>query len=306
MKEMRETASVLENFYNNLAITNVLSRDDIISLEDSLGSNIITATKDIKTFSVSKTFLNVADVKELIKEEIRKNKVASTITQEQLYTKSEDVRYEILKSFLGDLIYGKEIIEGNREKLLKFLKDDRYFLRYELNGDTEELINIKSKGIFEVLISYPEVIEELSKQYTKQDRILDSAASIITELGKMINNNENVLDIDVSKLNFVSDSILTNLISKENICPLSLLEKHTTSYFMDVNKVIELIENLKYSKKKLEDMHEFIVQLGSYDNTRTQEDINNLSDILDTIKNHLYNPHFNSLYHLIFVLLSTE
>ena len=306
MKEMRETASVLENFYNNLAITNVISRDDVISLEDSLGSNVITATKDIKTFSVSKTFLNVTDVKELIKEEIRKHKVASTITQEQLYDKSDKITTELTYSNLAELIAGKDIKEGNREKLLKFLKDDRYFLRYELNGDIEELINIKSKGIFEVMISYPEVVEELAKQYVNQDKILNTAASIITNLGKKINNGENVLDIDVSKLNFVSDSILSNLITKDNPSPLSLVEKHTTSYFMDVNKVIELIENLGYGEEKLNVLGEFIHHIGEYDNRRTQEDINSLSDFLDTIKNHMDNPHFCALYSLITCLLVTE
>ena len=306
MKEMRETVSVLENFYNNLAITNVLSRDDVISLEDSLGSNIITATKDIRTFSISKTFLNVADVKELLKEEIRKNKVASTITQEQLYDKSDRLISSLAHSNLSELIVGKDIKEGIREKLIKFLKDDKYFLRYELNGDIEELINIKSKGIFEVMISYPEVVEELAKQYINQDKILDTAANIITNLGKKINGGENVLDIDVSKLNFVSDNILSNLISKENPSPLSLLEKHTTTYFMDVNKVIELIENIGYGEEKIKVLSEFIYQIGMYDNRRTQEDINNLSDFLDTIKNHMDNPHFSSLYNLIYCLLVTE
>lgn len=303
MKELREKAGVLENFYNNLCITNVLSRDDVLSLEDSLGSNIITSSKDIRTFSVSKTFLNVSDVKTLLKQEIEKNRVASTITQEQLYDKALTVLSKISTgSPFADALSSRRYSDTKKQEVIDFFKSDKFFLRYELNGDVEELINIKDKGLFEVLISYPEVVDELAKLHTTPEKFLDKVAAIVETLNKAINNGENILEIDVNKLNFVTDNILSNFMSPENTTPMSWLQKHTTSYFMSINNFIILLNNIGYCEEKMELLRKFIYSISEYDNKRSQDDLDQLSDFLDNILGHLNNPHFKALYRFIMAI----
>lgn len=143
-KEIKNGHTILTNFLSKLNTTNTICRQDVISLESSLGSNIITNNRHVNYYSVTGSNLYVNEIKEIIKKELE-------TTDHNLLIKPVDILnivdeyYRVLEKLI---MFAYPCPGPIRDKLL----DDGYMQDYIEDEDgSTNLVNLKTMDIYKAL-----------------------------------------------------------------------------------------------------------------------------------------------------------
>lgn len=193
----KEKLNVLNIFLDKLNKNNMTCRQDIISLEEMLGNNIFTGSKDIVYLSPTSSCIGVPEVRNLVEKEIENVKSQSYITYTDYIHSVNDIitNLNILKEQL-------KTIKSIRFDVIELLQNASwrqcYLDQYGCSDIPDTLGDLKSVGFFIFLDNFQDHVRELCN-LNQED-----GEKIFTELNSLVNsiiNNEIGVSFDTVVLN---------------------------------------------------------------------------------------------------------
>lgn len=206
-----ESKAILTEFLNNLNKTNLICRDDIISLESQLQSNLLTKTRDINYYSMSKTSMYINDIKKAIEEEIHKYEEGSRVTYEMAYELMSVTNRRILR----DLTFLAEKAAKVPSEVLDIISNDKYMIEYaEDETGSMYIANNKDRSFLEVLATNNNILGKIS-EYCKEGTYDIVRKHIVKHL-EYIKDDQGV-EPDLSHLSYHLDYVILNIYQEENL-----------------------------------------------------------------------------------------
>jgi hypothetical protein len=115
----------LKDFNEQITASGVVSREDILSLEEFIGASIITSKTPINLFTATKSSIGVDEACEVVERELAGSISAGKITYNDLYVVTSEV-YGKLDHILKHLVYLKSVPS---EIMARFL-NEKYIWSY--------------------------------------------------------------------------------------------------------------------------------------------------------------------------------
>ena len=159
MLSNEDKTEVLNNYLNTLNVTNKICRNDVISLEDTLGENIITKFKETIYFSTNPTDMYVQEVKHKIQNRIKDLQMSMKVSKEE-FIRTYNYAMATIYVQIGKI--SREIKPYINMEILQKLKDPSLLIREE----DDVFINVENHSIIDVLSYYP-LQAKLASYYTK-------------------------------------------------------------------------------------------------------------------------------------------
>lgn len=245
MINTNEKISVLTNFLNNLENTNLICRQDVISLEETINENVISNFKETIYFSTDKSDLYVEMVKQKVRDSLKDAQLASTITIKDAVEMYNSLKAEIVHTFLDNTNMIKSKI--NSEVLYK-LNDDSLLLNFEpIPGDPDGngiFVSNRNNSIIFVLDKY-ELLQKLSSYFTNPEKQLIYISNNLQDTRNMIDSES------ISSYNIFTNKYLNKLLelfSKPMQSNFNLLSGINTDEVVN-SKLIDVDEFLNIANK---------------------------------------------------------
>lgn len=245
MINTNEKISVLTNFLNNLENTNLICRQDVISLEETINENVISNFKETIYFSTDKSDLYVEMVKQKVRDSLKNAQLASTITIKDAVEMYNSLKAEIVHTFLDNTNMIKSKI--NSEVLYK-LNDDSLLLNFEpIPGDPDGngiFVSNRNNSIILVLDKY-ELLQKLSNSFTNPEKQLIYMSNNLQDIRNMIDSES------ISSYNIFTNKYLNKLLelfSKPMQSNFNLLSGINTDEVVN-SKLIDVDEFLNIANK---------------------------------------------------------
>ena len=163
----RTIVNRLKHFKNKLTTENLVSSTDILSLEEFIGTNIITKNIDKKKYSKYPSNLNVDDTIDVVDDILDKVTVTDHISL-------DDVIYLLrrINAMLNDLEYfGGEYLGNETDKVLRLL-NEKYVVYYDENESVFRDIS-KDRPISDVFRYNSDLLSMILNEYIKRHIFLN-------------------------------------------------------------------------------------------------------------------------------------
>lgn len=289
-----EKINVLTIFLDKLKTNNLVCQQDVLSLEEMLGNNIFTGSKDIVYLSPTSSCVGVNEVKQLVEKELNNVKTENHISYTEYIQTLLDIK-ENLKDFKSRLIKFKTI----KNEVISLLKDNNFTMYYKSkDGDdcASDVLCYLSDDSFFSLFKYYSYIGHLKKLCYLNEELGEELLGHFNGIRKQLEETDEYETVVFNIFNILKEintKYLTNLdVSNISVTVFTLNEfLNTHSSINQITEGVELILNYIESLRE----HNSITN-------KEQEQFNNELDFLNNIKNMLNDNKLNMLFNIVELL----
>lgn len=289
-----EKLNVLNIFLDKLKNNNLVCQQDVLSLEEMLGSNIFTNTKNIVYLSPTSSCIGVNEVKQLVEKELNNIKTESHISYTEYIQTLLDIK-ENLKDFKLRLIKFKTI----RNEVISLLKDNNFTMYYKSkDGDdcASDVLCYLSDDSFFSLFKYYSYIGHLKKLCYLNEELGEKLLEEFDGIRKNLEETDEYETVVFNIFNILKE-INMNQLFNLNIANIPI-NVFTLNEFLNthssINKIIEGVDLLLNYIESLKE-HDSIVN-------KEQEHFNNELEFLNNIKNMLNDNKLSMLFNIVALL----
>ena len=268
-----EKLNVLNIFLDKLKTNNLVCQQDVLSLEEMLGNNIFTSSKEIVYLSPTSSCIGVDEVKKLVEKEISNVKSESHISYTTYIQTLNDIK-ATLKEFKQHLDNFKNI----RSEVISLLQDDNFTAYYKTKDgeDGDILCYLKDDSFFD-LFSSPSCQGHLKRlcylNEEKGEEILEEFESLSRSIGGSIENYETVIFKIFNLLKEVDKTMFSSLdTSNVSINVFTLKEfLNVQSSIGEISNGVDVILNyikilLDHDTVAMKSQEQFTNELGFFNN----------------------------------------
>ena len=301
----QEEYKLLSAFNNQLETTNKICRDDIVSLEDLLGSNLITSHRHLSFFTISKSSIGLLEAKKILRERINTVSLIMLPSQTDLQDAFElflsKVKSQFFPLFTSLNKIPKSIIDGIQSKELNLRYTDDNIL-YNLRESNESIFQIfyRDKNYLLALLKLREHIDNEEQHLNDFDNIYNTIDSMLD------GDDGEPLNVFNKGLTYILPYFLTNIITKSKYveehgwlesCVIPEIEEPITSITLDIDNFINLVN---ISKHVIDQKNDFIRsvenKIGKWSKLYlSQEDLNQTYNAIEKFNNTIDDKFFKCL-----------
>lgn len=229
---------ILKDFLEN--IKSGISKSDVISLEELLGTPIITKEKNINNFTNTKSTVELGTVQNIINNELNKDNVSDIDTYKEL-----DNKIKYVKDFLYPLSQDKKLI-CLTDQVKHFFTSERYNIYYETvegfdNNETQNVLSSYNTLPLHVVIKkHFEYIESLIKLLNQNQEECIKAVTSYKECSEKVDENSIYPILYLLSNKEISAQELEDFILMFNDIPI---HETTILDLIDLNKKCDIIKH---------------------------------------------------------------
>lgn len=248
MELTQEQARLAQIYLDKLESTNLISKNEVLSIEDSLGANLLTSVRSVDYYTSDPSAVGVSLVKKILQDSIKSIKASRVRTPLEM---AHDFGYikERINHLIKDLDYcfkiKPEVLQAmSSERLTTIVKENTR----EANDEMSIIGSMLDYDLIYVFTTYPMFLKQITDicgNELKSNKILDSMYS------KILTDDDNL----TPNMSFYNDYNFIVSLHNSGI--------KTYQDLLDTTKPFKL----SHPSATLQDLLDFINNAGAYQST---------------------------------------